>query len=270
MIEMLRVSVSILIASAMLAQNTPGTAREAPRHVDTALRERVNRFFQFEVEGKFRQAEAFVAEKDKDFYVAANKPKYSGFSIRSITYSDHFTKATVIVEVNRLMPVPGFEGHPIPAPVPSRWKLEKGKWCWYVDPADLRASPMGLQPLPGGGMPAMSGGAPAGTSSLPPIPNMAAAVRVDKSEVELKAGKASSEQVTILNPMLSPVTLSVADPQVPGLTVKLEHPELKTGESAVLRLESIEGGSTPLEPVTVKVRVQQTNQIIPIKVSFVR
>ncbi len=273
MVEMSKICLPVLLASALFAQNAPDTTGDAPPEVDAALRARVNQFFQYEVEGKFRQAEALVAEKDKDFFVAANKPTYRDFSIKSITYSDQLTKATVLVNVSRLVPVPGFEGHPVPGVIPSRWKLENGAWCWYVEPRDLAASPMGLppggMPLPGGGIPQMGGMAAPGSSSLPPIPNMMAAVRPDKSTLELKSSAPSSGQITFLNPLRAAVTLSVMSPPVPGLEVKLEHPDLKTGESAVLHVES-KGGSPPSEPVTIKILVRQTNQLIPIKVAFTK
>ena len=267
---MLKICLPVLLVSAILAQNPPEPAGKAPPEVEAALRARVNQFFQYEVEGKFRQAESLVAESDKDFFVAANKPRYKDFHIKAITFSEHFTKATVVVNVDRLVPVPGFEGHPVPGAIPSRWRLENGEWCWHVDPADLRVSPMGLPP---GGMPLPAGGLPpgagaAGPSALPPIPNMAMAVRPDRSALELKSAGPSSGQISFLNTLLKPVTLSVIDPHFPGLSMKLDHPDLKTGESAVLLVESRGGGNAPAQPVTIQVRVHQTNQLIPIKVSF--
>ena len=265
---MLKVCLPLVLVSAIFAQNPPEPAGKAPPEVEAALRARVNQFFQYEVEGKFRQAESLVAENDKDFFVAANKPRYKGFHIKEITFSEHFTKATVIVNVDRLVPVPGFEGHPVPGAIPSRWKLENGEWCWYVDPADLRVSPMGMplggMPLPAGGMP--PGAGPARPSSLPSIPNMAMAVRADRSALELKSAGPSSGRISFLNPLPTPVTLSVIDPRFPGLSVKLDHPDLKTGESAVLQVESSGGGNPSAQPVTIKVLVRQTNQLIPIKV----
>lgn len=280
MVKMLRVWLPFLVASALFAQKPPAIPEKAPPKVDAALRARVNQFFQYEIEGKFRMAEELVAEKDKDFFVAANKPKYKSFSIRRIEYSDNFTKATVVVDVTRLMPVPGFEGQPVPGAVPSRWKIERRKWCWYVDPQDLRASPMGFppagrSPIPGAGTMPSPGGMPSqgmpgapGAATLPSMPNMAAALKPNKSTVELKSGVASSDQVTILNPLPSPVTLTAPDPRIPGLTVKLEHPDVKTGESAVLHVESAGTATRPPQPLRITVRVRQTNQLIPINVTF--
>jgi hypothetical protein len=44
--------------------------------------------------------------------------------------------------VNRLLPIQGFMGHPLPTKMTSRWKLENGQWCYYVDPQTGLASPL--------------------------------------------------------------------------------------------------------------------------------
>jgi hypothetical protein len=58
------------------------------------------------------------------------------------------------------------------------------------------------------------------------------------------------------------------DPNVAGLSVKLDRDSLKTGEKAILDVESTGGSPAPAQPVTITVVVKQTNQVIPIKVAF--
>jgi hypothetical protein len=265
---MSRAYLLLLLISAASGQKQPDAPEKAPPAVEAALRARVSQFYQFEVEGKFRQAEPLVAESSKDFYYSANKPRYTGFSIKRIEFFDDFTRATVVVLVNRMVPIPGFEGQAVPGAVPTHWKLEKGKWCWYADASDMGALPfpgtvprMGNMPMPGGAV----GGA---ASSLPPMPNMRAQVLADKASVALKPVGPSSGQVTLVNQLRTPVTLVARDPNVAGLSVKLDRADLKTGEKAILDVQSAGSGAAPAEAVTITIVVKQTNQIIPIKVSF--
>jgi hypothetical protein len=88
----------ILSAVAALAQ-TPEPA--APPEVEQALRARVTQFYELQKEGKFRQTEQYVAEDTKDLYYAMAKTGCISFELGKISYSDDFTKATVIVRCER-------------------------------------------------------------------------------------------------------------------------------------------------------------------------
>ena len=306
---MLKFCLPFVALSMLLAQNPPPSAARAapessepaPPEVDAALRARVTQFYQDEVEEKFRQAEQLIAEDSKDFFYTSVKPSYASFEIRNILYSDNFTKATVYLAVDRVMAVPGFEGRPIRQVMPSRWKLENGQWCWYVDPRDLRNSPFGItapprgpnlpgggaampfpgssttMPVPGSGgtVPGAGGPAPApmaaGTApaaGLPPMPNMTPRVQPDKTSVELITGMPSAGQVTLLNKTPWPLSLSVKDAGIPGLSAKLDQTSVKAGEKATLQVQSSGNAQPPKDPVVFRVVVQQTNQVIPIKISF--
>ncbi len=252
-----------------MGSKAAGSLDSGPPEVEAALRARVSEFYQLEVDGKFRQAEPFVAEESKDFFYAANKPRYTGFSIKKVEFGDDFTRATVVVLVDRMVPIPGFEGHAVPGAVPSHWKLEKGLWCWYADRSDTSALPFpGSVPRMGGGMPMPSGPVGGAAASLPPMPNMSALVMADKAALQLKAAGPSSGQVTLVNRLKTPVTLIARDPRIAGLSLTLDHTDLKTGEKAVLAVESTGKSPLPTQPVTITVVVKQTNQVIPIKVAF--
>ncbi|HVN05680.1 MAG TPA: hypothetical protein VMT86_14760 [Bryobacteraceae bacterium] len=271
----------VLAAAAAFGQVPPAapgqpasTVSSAPPEVDAALRARVTQFYQLEVEGKFSKALDLVAEDTKDLFVGSSKPTYRSFEIRNIEYYDDNTKASVMLVVTRLLPIEGFMGHPLPTKTNSRWKLENGQWCYFVDPEkDLPATPfgrMGAGPnrLPSGGSPGTPGTPPPAipASVKPPPPQ--ALLTTDKSEVKIKTSGPSSEQVVIRNPSKWPMALSVTDPKIAGLTVKLDRQTMKPGEKAILSIQS--GGKNPLpkKPVLVVVRVPQTNQVIPITVTF--
>lgn len=275
----LRVLLLVMATAALFGQTRPATpekapppaSQKAPPEVDAALRTRITQFYQLEVEGRFNQALQLVAEDTKDLFVGSSKPTYQSSEIQSIRYSDDFTKAEVMVMVTRLLPIQGFMGHPVPTKTTSRWKLENGQWCYYVDPQkDLPATPFGRLAPPGMAIP--SGGAP-GAARLqpPPMPSNLANPRslvADKASVQLRSSGPSSAQVAISNPSPWAAKLTLSDPKVAGLTVKLDTLTVKPGEKAILSIVSSGGVQIPNTPIMIVVTVPQANQTIPIKVSF--
>lgn len=276
---------ALSLISVVWAGTPPAEQPKAPPEVEAALRARVTQFFQYEVKGKFYHAEQLVAEESKEFFVGASKPTYAGFEIQGIEYSGNFTKATVLVKVQRMVPAEGFLGVPMPWLAHSRWKLENGQWCWYADLDDLRRTPFGTMPhgskvysIPSAGMPAPGSapapaGLPGGMPGIAPgaiagLPGGGGAVIADKAALELKASEPSSGQVTLVNQMSTPVTVSLLWGGIPGFTAKLDRKDLKPGEKAVVSLQTNGAVKAPAQPTTVAVRVDQTNQLIPIKVSF--
>jgi hypothetical protein len=267
----------ILVAAAIFGQTPPATpekappqaSQKAPPEVDAALRARVNAFYQLEVEGKFNQALQLVAEDTKDLFVGSSKPTYQSFEIQSIQYSDDFTKAEVMALVSRLLPIQGFMGHPLPTKMTSRWKLENGQWCYYVDPQkDLPATPFGPSPP---GMAVPTAGATGAPRPLPPMPSNLPNPRMltaDKRSVQLKSSGPSAEQVTIFNPSPWRAVLTLSDPKVVGLTVKLDPLAVQPGQKAILSIRSNGGVQIPKTPITIAVTVQGSNQTIPVNVSF--
>ncbi|HUE22976.1 MAG TPA: hypothetical protein VMQ86_14925 [Bryobacteraceae bacterium] len=291
------------------AKAPPQAPQQAPTAVDAALRARVTQFYDLEVQGKFNQALQLVAEDTKDLFVGTSKPSYQSFQMHGIRYSDDFTKAEVIVLVNRLLPIEGFMGRPLLTKIFSRWKIENGQWCFYVDPQkDLHASPFAPLPPPGlapGLAPGLTQGqAPAGATSpafappasIPPglpLPSMAPPpagvtpgvprplppmpanlpnpreLTPDKTGIHLKSSGPSSDQVTILNATPWVAALTVSDPKVAGLSVKLDPLTVRQGQKAVLSIQSSADFQIPKTPITIIVKVQRTNQIIPVQVSFV-
>jgi len=268
----------IVVAAATFAQTPPPTPEKslpqdsppAPPEVDAALRARITQFYQLEVEGKFSKALPLVAEDTQDLFIGSSKPTYQAFEIKSVTYSDDFTKAEVLLLVTRLLPIQGFMGHPLPTKMTSRWKLENGLWCYYVDPQrDLPSTPFGGLPVPGMARP--PGGMPGTARTLPPMPANLPNPRLlitDQSSVQLDSAGPSSARVAISNPSTWPAGLTLSDPKVAGLTVKLDPLTVRPGQQAILSISSTGGVQIPKTPIVIVVKVQQTKQAIPIKVSF--
>src|ERR1035438_2690217 len=144
---MTRSTLLLLCAVACLAQ-TPKEPAKPPADVDQALRARVREFIQDHVTGEFRKAEALVAEDTKDLFYNRNKPRYLQFvEIARIDYSANFTKATATVMVVSPEMIAGWGGGPPTIPIPTTWKIENGKWCYYLEPEAFLRTPFGSFPL---------------------------------------------------------------------------------------------------------------------------
>ena len=259
---MIRFFALVTFAAALSAQNGADPFNRPPAAVDKALRERVTEFFQDHVTGKFRQAEELVAEDTKDLFYNGNKPRYISFEITRIEYSENFTraKATVLCEQNVVMP--GF-GTVLKVPTPSTWKLENGKWYWYVDQDALRNTPFGRvkAPSPADGK-ELPSPLPAGTSLT--TPDIALnRIRVDKNSLTLKAGE--SGQITLSNTAPGPMTVTFAKSQ--GFEVTPDTVALKAGEKATVTVKAPAGAPKSSTPSALYFKIDPTMEQVVVNVT---
>jgi len=251
-----------------LGQQPADLFTKAPPAIDEALRDRISKYFQLQVDGKPRQAEQYVAEDSKDYYYEMQKPRYLSFEIRSISYSDEFTKAKVMIAVEMMVNLPNFQNKPMKIPFMTWWKVADGQWFWYVEPQAARMTPFGkMNPGAGKADGAAAGGTP-DMSKTPDILSLWKQVTADKQSVQLKAHEASSDRVTISSQLPGTVSLQFQPPEAPGLVVKLERTELKAGEKAVMSFDFKPGENAPQSPLTVNVLVQPINSVISVRVVF--
>src|ERR1019366_6761186 len=194
-----------LFAALAFGQSNDPFQPKPPAKVDAALRARVQEFFDLHVKGQYRKAEELVAEDTKDFFYTGNKPKYISFEITRIDYSEKFTKAKVTVVCEQNVMMLGYTG-PMKVPAPSTWKLENGKWYWYVDQDALLNTPWGrMKPGP---FPEKGTAPPPSLASIPTSADfLYKLIRLDKTAVQLKAGE--SAEGTIASGAPGPVMLSV-------------------------------------------------------------
>jgi hypothetical protein len=188
---MLRLPTLILFAAILFAHPARNSADpQAPPKVDRALRARVTQFLNYHVTGEFRKAETLVAKDSKDIFYNRSKPRYmSCKGITSIHYSENFTKAYVTAMCALPVVIQPSDNElqsdstALPwsaptVPLPSMWKLEGGKWFWYIDKELDRKSPFGTMPIvptgqpvaPGAMLPMINvpGAAPSGAAPGPP------------------------------------------------------------------------------------------------------
>ncbi|MDE3197914.1 MAG: hypothetical protein KGN84_16315, partial [Acidobacteriota bacterium] len=82
------------VAATAWAQQASPAAAEAEK----ALRDRVQQFYQLQVDKKYRQAEAIVADDTKDLYYEMGKPDIIAFSLGTVELLDGGMKANVLVK----------------------------------------------------------------------------------------------------------------------------------------------------------------------------
>lgn len=260
--SLLKIALVFLLASSAAAQNAAEVFAKAPPEVDEALRARIAKFYQAQVDGKARRAEEIVAEDSKDIFYNMAKPKFLGFEIRDITYSDNFTKAKAIVVVEMYLMMPGFEGKPMKVPGSTLWKIETGQWCWYIDPDVLNTTPFGK--MKDSGKP----GAPPDLKSAPTVESVGKQVRPDKLRATLTTLAPSSDQIKIHNGMQGSVRIELRHAVVRGLEIKADRTEIPAGEDAVLSFHYQPGQGLPPQTLTVEAEVQPINTILRFLVAF--
>ena len=195
---MRRTVIFALFAAACFAQDPSDLFNRAPKNIDDALRARIDEFYQAHIKAEFRKAESLVAEDTKDYFYDHDKPQYLGYEINRIEYSDGYTRAKATISVEERIMFPGFDGKVMKIPTPSYWKIENGKWCWYIDKAKLNETPWGVMKA---GPPSADGG-PA--SIIPQLPGdttqLMNKISADKSAVP-SIRKATSRPRLITGPV---------------------------------------------------------------------
>ena len=257
------------LLSPAFAQQPADLFSKAPPAIEDALRERITKYLQLQVDGKPRQAEQYVAEDSKDYYYGMQKPKFLSFEIGNITYSDEFTKAKAMITVDMFIVMPGFPPNkPMKVPFMTWWKVVDGQWYWYVDPESAKVTPFG-KVTPGPARPdGTAPAAPADITKIIDITSMQKQVQADKNVVRLKARDATSDHVTISTQFAGTVSLKLQPIDLPGFEMKLDRTELKTGEKAVLSFQFAPGAKIPPHSLLAGITVQPINSLITVRVLF--
>jgi hypothetical protein len=258
--------VSAFLLPAAFGQKPADLFTKAPPDVDEALRSRISKFYQAQVDGHPRQSEQYVAEDSKDYFFEMRKPRILSFEIRQIDYTDNFTKAAVVAFAQMYVKFPGFDKKPLSMPVKTLWKVVDGQWYWYIDPETVNDTPFGKSSSsgpstgPGGNLPDVSQG--------PNLQSLYKQVRADRQSVRLKSREASSDQVTISSSLPGAVTLRLQANDIPGVEIKLDRTQLKSGESATLSFHAEPRPGVARAGFTAVVVVVPINLAIPIHAAF--
>ena len=222
------------VAATAWAQQTSPAAAEAEK----ALRDRVQQFYQLQVDKKYRQAEGMVADDTKDDYYNMRKPDIKGFTIGNVELLENNTFAKVLVKGKVVILMPGAGAQVLEFPTPTTWKIEHGEWRWYISEEARKSTPFGKMNTSDGTTEvakAHEGEAPGGIEH-PDVGALQGKITIDTTNVELTRHK-RDQSVTITNGLPGPLDLRI-DPhaeKIAGLKVTADKTHLESGQSAVVQ-----------------------------------
>ena len=253
----------VVICSPLVFPQSPADLfHSAPPQVDQALRERVQKFYQAHVDGKFRLADQYVAEDSKDAFFEAEKTRYKSFQLIKIVYSDNFKRALATVSCDTEMLV-GMQRVPVKIPLTTRWKLENGEWFWYAPPpTEAVDSPFGKM------KPGADTGRPSIPSTLPSPESLLQLVKVEPAAIGLSSYEAGSGEARITNGTGGTINLGLKYDAFPGFTARLDRTTLKDGESARLAIECRPADKSPKPTTTLRIEVEPFGAVFPVQVTF--
>jgi len=260
-----RVLPLLLVAvPSLLSQSPSGLFDKAPPHIDAALRERVDLFYQAHVDGKFRLADTVVHEDSKDAFFVADKSQYGSYEIIRINYAEEFTRAQVVTMVDTDFFVPGVGSTPVKVPLTTFWKTEAGEWWWYVIPRSKEGTvtPFGIM---------KAGDENDETSPYYKLKNMkgadelASKVDISKRTVSLVCGADSQDEIVVSNGMPGAVALDFATVEDPGFELKIEKEQVESGEEGRLVFSCPDSERAGTE-VSGMLSIRPTGHQIPISI----
>ena len=262
----MRVTIATLVLACAYAFAESPTAvfDKAPPQVENALRERIAKFFEAHISGKFRLAEQVVHDDSQDIFYNSQKQKFISYEIVKIDYSENFTKATVVTAVEMDWHTARLGKIRVKPPMKTLWKVDDGQWWWYAVPQKDWATPFGR----------MTPGADATKNAVPEWTlqdpsRVLRQVEVSKTDINLSSVGKSEDFAEIKNGMPGNLTLEIpSQSQIPGLEVKLSKTTLASGETARVTFAHHSENRLPKQAQVVEVRAVEINQIYRFTVNF--
>lgn len=255
---------TLILACAAFAESPTAVFDKAPPQVENALRERIAKFFEAHISGKFRLAEQVVHEDSQDIFYNAQKQRFISYEIVKIDYTDNFSKATVITAVELDWHTARLGKIRVKPPMKTLWKTDNGQWWWYAIPQTDWETPFGR----------MTPGSDASKSAVPEwtLRDPSAVlkqVQVNKTEIRLSSFEKSEETAEIKNGMPGNLTIEISQKSyAPGLEVTLSKTTLGPGETAVVSFKYNPPDRSPKTTQVVDVRAVETNQVYTFTLTF--
>jgi len=252
---------------ACLGQDLAALVQKAPPDVEEALRARVQKFYGLYMEGKFRAADALVAEDSKDAFYVGGKRKCRSIDIDTLKFSENFSKAEVFVSCDADVMIEPVGLIRTKVPIRTFWKTLNGDWFWYVDPASEPgiATPFGFFKAGSPDGPPAAMGMPATGMN---VQALAALVKVDRQQVSLDVNTKEGGRVVVTNTAPGGVSLVLEPKEIPGFELALDKTALAQGQSAVLSIGYVPSKDRKPSPALVTIVVSPTQQEIPIRIGF--
>ena len=138
---------AVMAAGLAWAQTDPFN-QPPPPEIEEALRSRITQFYDLFQEGKFREAEQFVAQDSRESYYTARKGRVHGFSIKEIDFSSDLKTAKALVTLKTKIPMAGSTLFDVP--VGTQWVWTDGNWFLVlpkVRPGDQVQTPFGVKTI---------------------------------------------------------------------------------------------------------------------------
>jgi len=276
---MTKVSLSILLLAGLGLTRVQGQAptdvfEKAPPGVEEALRDRVNGFYKTWTEGRFRAGEKFVSESSQETYYSIQKQKLEHCEILRIKFEREFNDAMVTVACKGKINIQGQELDSTLAHT-AFWTLENELWYWTIKPVRSAPSPFGefnyANVTGSGDLFNPDTGLPKDPKAVNQLgQGIINLVTIDKQEVRLSSYEKATALVTIKNGLTGYINLRVVPDGAPiGFFAELDETKVAANGEAHLRLTYDPGtNKAPKETAWVRVSVDQTGRIFPIKVTF--
>lgn len=258
------ISATLVLACAQAFAESPTAVFEkAPPQVENPLRERIAKFFEAHIAGKFRLAEQVVHEDSQEIFYNSQKQKYIGYEIVKIVYSDNFSKASVITAVELDWVTTRLGKVRVKPPMKTLWKMDNGQWWWYAEPQKDWETPFGRMTP---GKDPDKAAVPKWTLDPSAVLNQ---VKVSKTEIKLVSHEKSEDFAEITNGMPGNLTLELEKKSyAPGLEISLSKTALAQGETARVAFRYDPPDKTLKTTQTVAVKAVETNQVYTFTVTF--
>lgn len=260
-----------LFACLLSAQTHPAATKtssvEVPAETVEAVKARALEFYQLQMKGKFRQAEAMVCDDSKDAYYDSRKEQWRSVDISKVIFDTPQTARVVIslgTQLNTLM-----GSAPAVFPFTSKWRQEAGRWCYVIPPPSEREvkTPWGdMHSGKGDGNIAGAGG----TISKPvEVGQVMRGVEVSKTKIVLNEKKPSQDKLTVSNHLQGAVQVEVDGTQGRGLTWKLSSTSLREGQSCEIEF-AFDPAAKDASPTTRElfVKVSPISFEKPVQITF--
>ncbi len=261
-----RLIAGLSIAAVLCAQSAGDLFQKAPPHVDKALRERIDVFYQGHVDGKWRTADSVVHEDSKDAFFVAQKDQYHGYEVIKIEYLSDFTEARVVAAVDTDFIWPGFGKRRVKIPLTTLWKQDGGEWWWYLRPrTEGVETPFGIM---------KPGPDPEKSEVYDQISNMPTAntilskVKVNKTEVLLSSYEPATDEIVVTNGMPGKISLAFRVPTFDGFEYEMDKSELGPGEKATISFRCDPRNAAAKPTLQGKLAISPTNHVILVGVTF--
>lgn len=261
-----------LFAAHVVAAQSGNPPAAAPPGAEESLRARVTEFYELQRQGKFRASESCVCEDTRDYYYDLGKKSPRSFKIAKVDFAEGFQSAIVQLTVSAEVAMIGGT-FTVDAPVPTQWKLENGKWCFYLTKEQQTATqtPFGKFPVPERGQPTASP-AQGGQTAFRPVTvaEVMGGVKSTADTVIFDATRAAAAEIQFTNSLPGRVEVSIAGLLPPGISVKLSGTEILSKQSATARFSyaPTPGSIPPLSEYVIKFQFEPTRQILPITIRF--